>query len=129
MEEVRRRLQGRVQGRLPVARRCSRMAITSRPRRCWRRSTRSSGDLSDDQAKFRDALAKLELDTPTGKVKLDKNRQAIADNYLTEVAKADDGHLYNKVVKVIPAVNQTLGIPEADFLKLGVANRDNPDCK
>ena len=88
-----------------------------------------NGDLSGDQAKFRDALATLDLDTPTGKVKLDKNRQAIADNYLTEVAKADDGHLYNKVVKVIPAVNQTLGIPEADFLKLGVANRDNPDCK
>jgi branched-chain amino acid transport system substrate-binding protein len=87
------------------------------------------GDLSDNQAKFRDALATLQLDTPTGKVTLDKNRQAIADNYLTEVAKADDGHLYNKVVKVIPAVNQTLGIPEADFLKLGVANRDNPDCK
>jgi branched-chain amino acid transport system substrate-binding protein len=87
------------------------------------------GDLSDNQAKFRDALAALQLDTPTGKVTLDKNRQAIADNYLTEVAKADDGHLYNKVVKVIPAVNQTLGIPEADFLKLGVANRDNPDCK
>jgi branched-chain amino acid transport system substrate-binding protein len=88
-----------------------------------------SGDLSSKQAKFRDALAKLELDTPTGKVTLDKNRQAIADIYLTEVAKADDGHLYNKVIKVIPAVNQTLGIPEADFLKLGVANRDNPDCK
>jgi len=87
------------------------------------------GDLSGNQAKFRDALAHLELDTPTGKVKLDKNRQAIADNYLTEVAKADDGHLYNKVVRVVPAVNQTLGIPEADFLKLGVANRDNPDCK
>ena len=87
------------------------------------------GDLSGNQAKFRDALANLELDTPTGKVKLDKNRQAIADNYLTEVAKADDGHLYNKVVRVVPAVNQTLGIPEADFLKLGVANRDNPDCK
>ena len=88
-----------------------------------------NGDVSGDQAKFRQALANLELDTPTGKVKLDKNRQAIADIYLTEVAKADDGHLYNKVVKVIPAVNQTLGIPEADFLKLGVANRDNPDCK
>lgn len=87
------------------------------------------GDLSGGEAKFRDALATLEFDTPTGKVKLDKNRQAIADNYLTEVAKAADGHLYNKVVKVIPAVNQTLGIPEAEFLKLGVANRDNPDCK
>ena len=87
-----------------------------------------NGDVSGNQAKLRDALAHLELDTPTGKVTLDKNRQAVADNYLTEVAKADDGHLYNKVVKVIPAVNQTLGIPEADFMKLGVANRDNPSC-
>jgi branched-chain amino acid transport system substrate-binding protein len=87
-----------------------------------------NGDVSGDQAKLRDALTHLDLDTPTGKVTLDKNRQAVADNYLTEVAKADDGHLYNKVVKVIPAVNQTLGIPEADFMKLGVANRDNPNC-
>ena len=87
------------------------------------------GDLSDKEVKFRDTLSNLEFDTPTGKVKLDKNRQAIADNYLTEVAKADDGHLYNKVIKVVASVNQTLGIPEADFLKLGVANRDNPDCK
>jgi branched-chain amino acid transport system substrate-binding protein len=86
------------------------------------------GDVSGDQAKLRDALTHLALDTPTGKVTLDKNRQAVADNYLTEVAKADDGHLYNKVVKVIPAVNQTLGIPEDAFMKLGVANRDNPSC-
>ena len=87
-----------------------------------RRSVRRSGQVP------RRARPSSTLDTPTGKVKLDKNRQAIADNYLTEVAKADDGHLYNKVVKVVPAVNQTLGIPEADFLKLGVANRDNPSC-
>ena len=59
---------------------------------------------------------------------LDKNRNAIADNFLTEVAKGADGNLYNKVVKVIPQVNQTLGIPEAEFLKLGVVGRDNPNC-
>jgi branched-chain amino acid transport system substrate-binding protein len=87
------------------------------------------GDLSDKEVKLRDALSNLEFDTPTGKVKLDKNRQAIADNYLTEVAKGPDGNLYNKVIKVMPAVNQTLGIPEADFLKLGPVGRDNPDCK
>jgi branched-chain amino acid transport system substrate-binding protein len=87
------------------------------------------GDLSDKEVKFRDALSKLEFDTPTGKVKLDKNRQAIADNYLTEVAKGSDGKLYNKIIKVVPAVNQTMGLPEADFLKLGAVGRDNPDCK
>ncbi|WP_421695699.1 ABC transporter substrate-binding protein [Aestuariivirga sp.] len=86
------------------------------------------GDVSGDQAKFREALSKLSFDTPTGKVNLDKNRQAIADIYLTEVSKGDDGKLYNKVVKVVPQVNQTLGIDEADFLKLGAVGRDNPSC-
>jgi branched-chain amino acid transport system substrate-binding protein len=88
-----------------------------------------AGDLSDNGAKYRAALAALEFDTPTGKVKLDSNRQAIADIFLTEVAKGEDGNLYNKVVKVIPAVNQTLGLPAGDFLKLGAVGRDNPDCK
>ena len=37
--------------------------------------------------KLRDALASLSLDTPTGKVSLDKNRNAIADIFLTEVAQ------------------------------------------
>jgi branched-chain amino acid transport system substrate-binding protein len=86
------------------------------------------GDVSGDQAKFRDALSKLSFDTPTGKVSLDKNRNAVADIYLTEVTKLDDGKLYNKVVKVIPQVNQTLGIDEAEFLKLGAVGRENPAC-
>ena len=87
-----------------------------------------NGDLSDGQAKFRDALSKLSFDAPTGKVSLDKNRQAIADIYLTEVTKGEDGHLYNAVVKVVPQVNQTLGIPEDEFLALGKVGRDNPSC-
>ena len=87
------------------------------------------GDLSDGQKKFRDTLAGMTLDTPTGQVKLDKNRQAVADIFLTEVAQGQDGNLYNKVVKVIPAVNQTLGTPEDEFLKLGPVSRTNPECK
>ncbi|BCH23939.1 ABC transporter substrate-binding protein [Mesorhizobium sp. L-8-10] len=85
-------------------------------------------DLSDDGAKLREALSKLSFDTPTGKVSLDKNRQAIADIYLTEVSEGSDGNLYNKLVKVVPQVNQTLGIAEDEFLKLGVVGRDNPSC-
>ena len=87
------------------------------------------GDLSDGQKKFRDTLASESVDTPTGGVKLDKNRQAIADNFLTEVAQGQDGNLYNKVVKVIPAVPQTLGMPEDQFLALGPVSRTNPECK
>jgi branched-chain amino acid transport system substrate-binding protein len=87
------------------------------------------GDLSDGQKAFRAALASETLDTPTGQVKLDKNRQAVADIFLTEVAQGPDGNLYNKVVKVIPEVNQTLGTPEDQFLALGPVSRTNPECK
>ena len=86
------------------------------------------GDLSDGQKKFRETLATMELDTPTGKVTLDKNRNAVADIFLTEVAEGPDGTLFNKVVKVIPQVNQTLGTPEEEFLALGPVSRDNPQC-
>jgi branched-chain amino acid transport system substrate-binding protein len=87
------------------------------------------GDVSDGGEKLRAVLAKLELDTPTGKVKLDGNRNAIADIYLTEVAEGADGNLFNKVIKVIPAVNQTLGQPVDEFMKLGKVGRDQPSCK
>ncbi|MFO1058835.1 MAG: ABC transporter substrate-binding protein [Dongiaceae bacterium] len=87
------------------------------------------GDLSDGQKKFRETLAGETVDSPTGAVKLDKNRQAVADIFLTEVAQGSDGNLYNKVVKVIPAVPQTLGMPEDEFLKLGPVSRTNPECK
>jgi len=87
------------------------------------------GDLSDGQKAFRAALASETVDTPTGMVKLDKNRNAVADIFLTEVAQGEDGNLFNKVVKVIPAVDQTLGTPEAEFLALGPVSRTNPECK
>jgi len=86
------------------------------------------GDLSDGGKKYREALAKLSYDTPTGKVSLDANRNAIADMYLTEVSEGADGNLYNKLVKVVPQVNQTLGIAEDEFLALGAVSRDNPSC-
>jgi len=85
-------------------------------------------DVSDGGAKLRETLSGLELDTPTGKIKLDANRNAVADMYLTEVAEGDDGNLYNKLIKVVPQVNQTLGIPEDEFLALGKVSRDNPSC-
>jgi branched-chain amino acid transport system substrate-binding protein len=87
-----------------------------------------NGDLSDGQKKLRDTLASMELDTPTGKVHLDKNRNGVADIFLTEVSQGSDGKLYNKVVRVIPQVPQTMGMDEAAFLAIGPATRDNPSC-
>ena len=86
------------------------------------------GDLSNKQAKLKEALAKLEFDGPAGHIKLDENRSAIGDTYITEVAKAPDGSFYNKVTKVVHDVSQTLGLSKAEFTKMGIGSRDVPNC-
>jgi branched-chain amino acid transport system substrate-binding protein len=88
-----------------------------------------NGDLSDGHKKLRTTLASLELDAPNGKIKLDGNRQAIANNFVTEVVEAPNGDLVNKMVKVIPHVKATLGFDDAGFAKLGLPSRTNPECK
>ena len=88
-----------------------------------------NGDLSNNQAKYREALAKIVLDAPNGKIKLDSNRQAIGTNFVTEVVDDGKGALFAKVVKVIPDVNQTLGYDPAVFAKIGLPSRTVPECK
>lgn len=87
------------------------------------------GDLSNNQAAYRNALATMTLKSPTGDIKLDANRNAIANIFITEVAKNADGTLYNKMVKVVPNVSQQLGMTQEDFAKMGLGSRTNPECK
>jgi len=87
------------------------------------------GDLSDGHKKLREGLAKLELDAPNGKIKLDQNRQAVGTNFITEVVELPNGDLVNKAMKVIPDVKQTLGFTPEQFAKLGLPSRTNPECK
>ena len=84
-----------------------------------------NGDLSGGQAKYRDALQKLVLKTPTGEVRLDSNRQAIGTTFVTEVVKDAQGNLSTKVSRKVDNVDQTLGIKKEDF-KMG--SRDVPAC-
>jgi len=87
-----------------------------------------NGDLSDGGKKYREALSNLEFETPTGKVHLDERRQAVADIFLTEVIEGPEGNLVNKTVKVIPQVNQTLGVSYDKFLEYGQVGRESPPC-
>lgn len=84
-----------------------------------------NGDLSNNHAKYREGLSKMVLKTPTGDVRLDANRQAIGSTFITEVVKDSQGNLYNKVLAKVDNVDQTLGIPKAEF-KIG--SRDVPNC-
>jgi len=62
-------------------------------------------------------------------VKIDDNRNGVGPTYITEVTKAADGSFYNKVVKVVPDITQTLGLPKDQFMKMGLGSRDVPDCR
>jgi branched-chain amino acid transport system substrate-binding protein len=88
-----------------------------------------NADLSDGQKALQETLSKLEFDSPTGPIKLDHNRQAIANIFLTVVDRNEKGDLYNKLVKTIPAVNQTLGIPEDEYLKIGPLVGGHSGCE
>ncbi|MEO1491658.1 MAG: ABC transporter substrate-binding protein [Pseudomonadota bacterium] len=87
------------------------------------------GDLSDGHAKFRQCLTNLELDSPTGKVTLDGNRQATAATFISEVIEDENGNLVNKFISMDPAVPQTLGMDAAKFAALGAPSRENPACQ
>jgi branched-chain amino acid transport system substrate-binding protein len=65
------------------------------------------GDLSDGQDRFRRALARIELDGPYGRIRLDENRQAITPNYVTRI-RAGKGPIH-RTVKVIEDVDQSFG--------------------
>src|SRR3546814_4844515 len=93
----------------------------------WSSDVCSSDLLSDGGEAFRAALTKLEFETPTGMVKLDERRNAIADIFLTEVIEGPDGNLVNKTLKVIPQVDQTLGMSYDEFLKYGPVSRERSE--
>jgi branched-chain amino acid transport system substrate-binding protein len=86
------------------------------------------GNLGSDQTKLKDALSTLAFSSPTGPVRLDRNRQAVTNVFVTVVDVDANGSLYHKIVRVMPNVNQTLGFPEMKFLAQGQFNRDSPSC-
>jgi branched-chain amino acid transport system substrate-binding protein len=83
----------------------------------------SGGDVAGDQAAFRQVLAGQSFDTPQGPVKLDDNRQVIANNYLFKVTNGQ-----STLLREIPAVTQTLGRNAKAYTAEAAFDRSNPTC-
>lgn len=84
-----------------------------------------NGDLGGGHAKYREALSKMVLKTPTGDVRLDSNRQAIGTTFVTEVVKDAQGNLTTKVARKVDNVEQLLGMKKEEFQ---MGTRDVPAC-
>jgi branched-chain amino acid transport system substrate-binding protein len=86
------------------------------------------GDLSDNHAKFRVALADDPLATPLGRVTLNENRQASGSVFINEVVDDGAGGLKIEFKARVDDVNQTLGMTADEFRAMGLPSRDTPDC-
>ncbi len=87
-----------------------------------------SGDLSGNQAAFQRAMSAAKFKNPMGAdVSLDHNRQAVSDIFLNRIEERD-GRAQTVAFERARQINQTLGVPEAQFMALGAPSRDNPGC-
>jgi branched-chain amino acid transport system substrate-binding protein len=84
------------------------------------------GDLSQGQARFKEALKDLAFAGPTGRVSLDRHQGAIGSSFVTVVKKDQNGVLYRSLLQEVKNVDQTLGLPEREYLALGTFDKDNP---
>ena len=62
---------------------------------------------SPDARAFLSALARVQIDSPMGRIRLDGNRQAIQPNYLSKVVPTGNGAL--RTFRVVPDVEPTFG--------------------
>ena len=86
------------------------------------------GDLSGNQQAFQSALSKVRFKNPAGaNLHLDHNRQAVSDIFMNKIEERG-GRAVTVAFGRTPQVNQTLGMPEAQFLALGAPSRDNTGC-
>jgi branched-chain amino acid transport system substrate-binding protein len=88
----------------------------------------AGGDLSNGQAKLKDALNKIQLDSPIGRITLNENRQATGTVFINEVVDGPDGNLTNKMVGRTDNVTQTLGMTIEQYRAIGLPSRTAVDC-
>jgi branched-chain amino acid transport system substrate-binding protein len=88
----------------------------------------AGGDLGNGQAKLKEALSKIQLDSPIGRITLNENRQATGTVFITEVVDGPDGNLTNKMVGKTDNVTQTLGMTVAQYRAIGLPSRTVVDC-
>jgi len=83
----------------------------------------AGGDVAGRQTAFRAALSAVRFDTPQGPVKLDENRQVIANNYLFQITNGK-----STLLREVKNVTQTLGQDAAKYTAQPAFDRSNPVC-
>jgi len=86
------------------------------------------GDLSNNHAALREALASITIDAPYGPISLDDNRQAIVDTFVAQlVLDEGSGEVVQETVAIVPGVDQTFGGTYSS--DTDPPERDNTPCE
>jgi branched-chain amino acid transport system substrate-binding protein len=67
------------------------------------------GDMFDRERRFQAALANIQLDSPAGPIRLDRNHQAVGENYLSQFQRDGSGAIISRTIRAVPNVDQTFG--------------------
>jgi branched-chain amino acid transport system substrate-binding protein len=76
----------------------------------------AKGGAIDDSARFTDALRKMDLEAPQGRVRFDKFQNIVTDIHISRIDKVGN-QIAPVVIETIRGVDQFLGMDPAEYLK------------
>ena len=76
----------------------------------------ATGGNIEDKAKFLEALRRMDLEAPRGRVRFDQYQNIITDVMITRIDKVGD-QIVPVVVETIPGVDQFLGMAPEAYIK------------
>jgi branched-chain amino acid transport system substrate-binding protein len=79
-------------------------------------AAKAVGGKLEDSPKFVEALRKMDLEAPQGRIRFDKLQNVICDIHISRIDKVG-GQIVPTVIETFRGVDQFLGIPVEDYLK------------
>jgi len=79
-------------------------------------AVKATGGNIEDSAKFVEALRKMELEAPQGRVRFDRFQNVITDVHISRIDKVGN-QIVPVVIETFRAVDQFLGMDPADYMK------------
>jgi branched-chain amino acid transport system substrate-binding protein len=79
-------------------------------------AAKALGGKVEDSARLIEALRKMDLDAPQGRIRFDKFQNVVSDIYISRIDKVG-GQIVPTVIETIRNVDQFLGLPPEEYMK------------
>ena len=79
-------------------------------------AVKATGGKIEDSPRFVEALRKMDLEAPQGRVRFDRFHNVITDVHISRIDKVG-GQIVPVVIETVRSVDQFLGLDPAEYLK------------